>query len=99
MDFLRTGTFGGLFRVTFTIAATFEVVFAAVCALWSLFKPAAFKLNGAPAANIGEALLVVVILLVMSLLINAAMSAAGSGLWLLVRRRLLRPVRDEARAF
>ncbi|KRA64499.1 hypothetical protein ASD89_20575 [Caulobacter sp. Root656] len=88
MPFLRSASFGGLFTVTFTIAATSQVAFSLLGLLMVATSPAMFKMNGAPAANPAQALGVLVLLLAMLLIINAGMSAIGAGVWMLVRRAL-----------
>lgn len=88
MSFLRTASFGGLFTVTFTVAATCQVAFSALGLLLAFSSPAMFKMNGAPATGAGQALGVLIFLLAVMLAMNAAISAMGAGLWLLVRRAL-----------
>ncbi len=88
MPFLKSASFGGLFTVTFTIAATCQIAFSLLGLLLAATSPAMFKMNGAPAANPGQALGVLVFLLAIMLAMNAAMSAIGAGIWMLVRRAL-----------
>ena len=86
MDYLKQGTFGALFGVTFTIAATFQVLMALLGLVIAVLSPDIFKMNGAPAAGPLQAIGVDLFLLVAMLLMNAMISAVGSGVWLLVRR-------------
>jgi hypothetical protein len=88
MPFLRSASFGGLFAVTFTIAATCQVAFSVLGLLMVATTPGMFKMNGASATNPIQALGVLVFLLAVFLAMNAAISAMGAGLWLLVRRAL-----------
>jgi hypothetical protein len=88
MPFLRSASFGGLFTVTFTIAATCQVAFSLLGLLMAATSPAMFKMNDAPAANPAQALGVLVFLLAVMLAMNAAMSAIGAGIWMLARRAL-----------
>lgn len=90
MDYLKSASFGGLFTVTFFVAATFQVTLALLGLVAAIFIPGGFQLNGAPARNTGEAIAAVAIMLVAFLLVNVLVSAAGSGLWLAVRRFLPR---------
>ncbi|KQY95735.1 hypothetical protein ASD21_04260 [Caulobacter sp. Root1455] len=94
MQFLRSASFGGLFTVTFTVAATSQVAFSLLGLLMVGTSPAMFKMNGAPATNPAQALGVLVFLLAMLLIMNAGMSAIGAGIWVLVRRALpgMKPV-------
>ena len=91
MDTLRSATFGTLFQVTFLVAAAFQVAAAALGLVFAVFAPGGFTLNGRPAANSGEAVMAVIIMLVMVLLLNLAISAGGAGLWLVIRRLIWKP--------
>ena len=55
----------------------------------ALLSPGLFKMNGAPAASPGQAVGVLMFLLIFGLLINTTSSAAGAGIWLGVRRWVL----------
>lgn len=90
MEFLRTAPFGALFTVTFVVAATFQATMTVVGAVSALLAPGLFRMNGAPASTPVEALGVVLFMLAFGLAMNAAISAGGAGLWLLVRRTLRR---------
>ena len=90
MDTLRTASFGTLFQVTFLVAATFQVAAFLLSLLFAILAPGGFNLNGRPAQNVGEAIIVIVMMLVAGMLMNAAISAGGSGLWLLVRKLLFK---------
>lgn len=96
MDYLKSASFGGLFTVTFFVAATFQATLALLSLVAAVFIPRSFQLNGAPANNTGEAIAAVAIMLVVFLLANVLVSAAGSGLWLALRRFL--PGRSTAAA-
>lgn len=85
MDYLRSASFGGLFIVTFTVAATFQVVMAILGLLLALLSPGLFQMNGVVATSPMEAVGTLLFLLMFGLAVNAAMSAMGSLLWLLVR--------------
>ncbi|MFT4253180.1 MAG: hypothetical protein QM608_11910 [Caulobacter sp.] len=88
MNFLRTATFGGLFGVTFTVSAAFQVACTLLMLIPVVLAPNMFTMNGAPAGNPGQALGVLVFLLGVGLAMNAAISALGSGVWLLARKAL-----------
>ena len=90
MDTLKTASFGTLFQVTFLVAGAFQVAAFLLSLLFTVLAPAGFNLNGRPAQNVGEAIMVIVIMLVAGMLMNAAISAGGSGLWLLVRKLLFK---------
>jgi hypothetical protein len=92
IEFLKSAAFGALFAVTFTVAAAFQVAMALLGLVLAFTSPAIFKMNGAPATNAGEAIGVVIFLLVVAIVLNAAISAIGSGIWLAVRPLL--PVRS-----
>ena len=87
-SFLRSASFGELFAVTFTVAATCQVAFSLLGLLMVATSPAMFKMNGEAAANPAQALGVLVFLIAICLAMNAGMSAIGSGLWVLARRFL-----------
>ena len=99
MDYLRRASFGGLFVVTFIVAATFQLFMTLIALIGAILAPSFYNLNGAPAQNVGQALIVVAILLVVMLLINALFSAIGSALWLLLRKLLPRRAGAEAGVF
>ena len=99
MDYLRNASFGGLFVVTFTVAAVFQVAFAVLGLVTAVLAPGMFNMNGAPATNPGQAMGVDLFLLAVMLAMNAMMSAAGSGLWLLVRRFLPKAKESAASVF
>jgi len=88
MQFLRSASFGGLFTVTFTVAATSQVAFSLLGLLMVATSPAMFKMNDVPATNPAQALGVLVFLLAVLLAMNAGLSAIGAGIWVLVRRAL-----------
>jgi hypothetical protein len=90
MDTLKSASFGTLFQITFVVAATFQVAAAVLGLLFAVLAPGGFNLNGRPAQSIGEAITVVLIMIVAGMLLNAAISAGGSGLWLLIRRVLFK---------
>ena len=86
METLKSGSFGHLFAVTFFVAATFQVAASLLALVFAVLAPSGFTLNNRPAANPGEAIVVVIMLLIAALVMNAMISAGGSGLWLLARR-------------
>jgi hypothetical protein len=90
VETLKTGNFGSLFQVTFVVAATFQIAAALLGLLFAFLAPGGFNVNGRPATNPGEAIVAVVIMLVVGMLLNAAISAGGAGLWLLVRKLLFK---------
>lgn len=88
MSFLRSASFGGLFTVTFTVAATCQVAFSLLGLLMVATAPGMFKMNGAAATNPGQAFGVLIFMLAIMLILNAGISAMGAGLWVLLRRFL-----------
>ena len=92
MSFLRTASFGNLFTVAFTIAATCQVAMTLLGVITVFASPGVFKMNGVAASDPVQAFGVLVFLLVFCVFINAGMSAVGSAIWLLVRRALPRAV-------
>ncbi|MFY8144464.1 MAG: hypothetical protein ACOVMT_11450 [Caulobacter sp.] len=91
MGYLRTASFGGLFSVTFAVAATCQVVFSLIGIVAAVMAPGIFKMNGEAATNPTQAIGVLVFLLLFGLVVNAGMSAIGSGLWIGLRTLLPRP--------
>lgn len=91
MGYLRAASFGGLFSVTFAVAATCQVVLSLIGIAAAVMAPGIFKMNGQPAANPVQAIGVVVFLLLFGLMMNAGISAIGSGLWISLRTLLPRP--------
>lgn len=88
MHYLRTASFGGLFGVTFTVAASCQVAMTLFGLIAAVMAPGVFKMNGAPATNPVQAIGVLAFLLGVCLILNAGMSALGAGLWLGVRKML-----------
>jgi hypothetical protein len=88
MTYLRTAGFGGLFGVTFTVAATFQLTLGALGVVTAILSPGFFKMGVVPASNPAQALGVLLMLTAMLLAMNAMISAAGAGLWVLFRRWL-----------
>lgn len=88
MPFLRSASFGSLFTVTFTVAATCQVAFSLLGLLMVDTAPAMFKMNGEAASGPLQAFGVLVFLLAVMLIMNAGISAIGAGLWVLARRFL-----------
>ncbi|MBU4239235.1 MAG: hypothetical protein KKD26_08275, partial [Alphaproteobacteria bacterium] len=91
MDYLKRAPFGGLFLVTFTVAATFQVLMALLGLLLAFLSPGLFFMNGAPATSPVQAVGVLLFLLVVGLVINAGISAIGALLWMGVRIALPKP--------
>ena len=85
MDYLKRAPFGGLFLVTFTVAATFQVLMALLGLLLAFLSPGMFFMNGAPATSPVQAVGVLLFLLVVGLVVNAGISAIGALLWMGVR--------------
>ncbi|MFN3559465.1 MAG: hypothetical protein ACK4UQ_09275 [Brevundimonas sp.] len=92
MHYLRTASFGGLFTVTFAVAASFQIAFAVLGLLLAVVSPGLFNMNGVPATNAIAAIGVLVFLLAFGLFMNAAMSALGALVVLLWRNLLPKPV-------
>lgn len=88
VDYLKTAPFGGLFTVTFIVAATFQVTMSLLGVVMAFTAPGMFHMNGATAANPGQAIGTLLFLLAFGLMMNAAMSALGAGIWLFLRRFL-----------
>ncbi len=88
MDYLKRAPFGGLFAVTFGVAATFQVSMSLLGLLLALLSPSLFFMNGSPATSPVQAIGTLVFLLVMGLVINAGMSAMGALIWMGVRKAL-----------
>lgn len=88
MNILRTAGFGELFGVTFTVAATFQLTLAALGVVTAFLSPGFFNMGAVPASNPAQALGVLIMFTAMLLAMNAMISAAGAGLWLLFRRWL-----------
>ncbi|PZO01690.1 MAG: hypothetical protein DCF28_09585 [Alphaproteobacteria bacterium] len=86
MDYLRSANFGGLFIVTFAVAATFQVVMAVLGILLAVLSPGLFQMNGVPATSPAEAFGTLLFLLALFLVMNAGISAVGALCWLLVRK-------------
>lgn len=91
VGYLRAASFGGLFSVTLAVAATCQVVLSLIGIAAAVMAPGIFKMNGQPAANPVQAIGVVVFLLLFGLMMNAGISAIGSGLWISLRTLLPRP--------
>ena len=86
MNFLKSASFGGLFTVTFTVAATFQVAFSLLGLLLAFLSPGLFQMNGVAATSPVQAIGTLLFLLVFALVMNAAISALGALIWLWVRR-------------
>ncbi len=90
MEILRKAAFGSLFAVTFVVAATFQLAMALLATLLAVLAPQFFNMNGVPAANAGQALGVLLFMVVIFLIINATISACGAALWIAVRKVALK---------
>ena len=88
MHYLRTASFGGLFSVTFGVAAAFQVAFSILGLLLAVLSPGLFHMNGAAATSPMAAVGVLIFLLVVGLCMNAGMSALGALVVMAVRRFL-----------
>jgi len=88
MQYLKTASFGGLFGVTFTVAASCQVALTLLGLIAALLAPGIFKMNGEAASSPIQAVGVLVFMLGVFLVLNAGMSALGAGLWLGVRKLL-----------
>lgn len=90
MNFIRTASFGGLFIVTFVVAASFQLAFSLLGVVLALISPGLFNMNGVPASSPVAAVGVLIFLLVIGLAMNAAMSALGALVVMLWRNLLPR---------
>jgi len=88
MHYLRTASFGGLFGVTFAVAASCQVALTLLGLIAAFMAPGIFKMNGEAANNPIQAVGVLIFMLGVFLVLNAGMSALGAGLWLSVRKLL-----------
>ena len=88
MHYLKTASFGGLFTVTFGVAAAFQIAFSVLGLLLAVLSPGLFHMNGAAATSPTGAIGVLIFLLVVGLCMNAAMSALGALVVMAVRRFL-----------
>ncbi len=86
MGVLRTATFGELFATVFLVNAVFHVLLALFGVLAAFGSPGSFNANGQPVESPAGALGVLVFGLVVFTILNAAASALGSGLWVLLRK-------------
>lgn len=86
MDYLKSATFGGLFTVTFVVAATFQIIMAGLGMALAVLSPGLFQMNGVPATSPAQAIGTLLFLLTVGLVMNAGMSAVGALFWLLVRK-------------
>lgn len=91
MNYLRTASFGGLFTVTFAVAAAGQVTLSILGLLFAILAPGMFQMNGAVATSPVQAIGALLFLLVFGLFMNAGMSAIGSLTWLGVRRAFGKP--------
>lgn len=91
MHYLRTASFGGLFTVTFTVAASFQIAFSVLGLLLAVAAPGMFNMNGVPATTAIGAIGVLIFLLAFGLFINAAMSALGALIVMAWRNLLPKP--------
>ncbi|MBI2260440.1 MAG: hypothetical protein HYU62_02100 [Caulobacterales bacterium] len=94
MHYIRTASFGGLFMVTFLVAASFQLAFSILGVILAVLSPGLFNMNGVPASSPIAAIGVLIFLLVFGLAMNAAMSALGA-LVVMLWRNLL-PQKAEA---
>jgi hypothetical protein len=88
MDYIRTASFGGLFIVTFVVAASFQIGFSLLGVMLAFTSPGLFHLSGTQATSPAGAIGALLFLLAFGLAVNAAISALGA-LLVLVWRRLL----------
>ena len=77
--------------MSFTAGATFQAGLSLIGLICAFLSPGLFKLNGTPANGPMAAVGVVLFMLVFGLVLNTTISAAGSGLWVLARRVILKP--------
>jgi hypothetical protein len=91
MDSLRSASFGALVAVSCTVGATFQVALVIVGLFVALLSPGVFKMNNAAATSPGQAIGVLLFLLVFGLVANVTISAAGSGIWVALRNWLPKP--------
>lgn len=67
MHYLRTASFGGLFTVTFAVAASFQVVFSVLGLFLAVAAPGMFNMNGVPATSAVGAIGVLIFMLAFGL--------------------------------
>jgi hypothetical protein len=95
MHYLRTASFGGLFTVTFAVAASFQIVFSVLGLFLAVAAPGMFNMNGVPATSAVGAIGVLIFMLAFGLFINAAMSALGALIVMAWRNLLPKPAKSD----
>lgn len=90
MDISRSASFGSLFAATFTVGAGFQLAASVIGMVFAALAPGGFTLNGRPATHTGEAIAAVLVMLLAGMILNTAIAAGGSGVWLLVRKLILK---------
>lgn len=91
MNYLKTASFGGLFTVTFAVAAASQVMLSILGILFAFLAPGMFQMNGAAATSPVQAIGALLFLLVFGLFMNAGISAIGALIWLGLRRAFGKP--------
>ena len=93
---LRTAGMGQVFATAFLVNALFHSVMALLGAVAAVATPTMFNANGVPTQSAGAALGVLLVMLIVATLINAASSAIGAALWIGLRRFIFRRAPAEA---
>lgn len=88
MNTIMRGSFAELFATCFFVAAAAQIAFSLLGLLLAVLSPGLFQMNGVPATSAGPAIGTLIFLLVFGLVMNAALSAIGSGVVLAIRRFL-----------
>lgn len=92
---LKTASFGGLFSTAFVINAVSHGVMGLVGVLVAFLSPTNFNADGVPTQTPAAALGVLAVLLLAATVINAASSAFGAGVWMMLRRLFFRRSRAD----
>lgn len=88
MNTIKQGSFAELFATCFFVAAAAQIAFSLLGLLLAVLSPGLFHMNGVPATSAGPAIGTLIFLLVFGLVMNAGLSAIGSGIILAIRRFL-----------
>ncbi|THD75275.1 MAG: hypothetical protein E7812_17120 [Phenylobacterium sp.] len=90
MGVLKTASYGDLFGAAFAVGASFWAAMGVLGLLVAVASPQLFQMNGTPSGNSGQALGVLVVMLVVLMVLNTTIAAAGAGVWVFARRFLPR---------
>lgn len=88
METLRTAPFGTLFGAAFVVGAVFQLAMTILGIVLAFVSPSLFRANGQVMTDPLQAVGVVLFLAIFGLACNAAVSAGGAGLWVVLRRLL-----------